>query len=322
MLGLWPPELSQSVGKQMNDRSGGSMQSTLISDFSNRLDAICQAGGPTVDQYETLMEEIRNLYLAVERQEISQAEIRDALDSLGAPFSIDTIQGYGLRKPRGYAGDFEMIDKIYLYHKSKQPELAAWDEFFHSQHGPRAVRNRKSYFHRLLDELPENAKVLKLGCGPGRGMFEWLSEHPEREVQFNCIDIDENAIKYAEHLNRAHSNRIAFHKKNVFRFTPPAEEKYDLIWAAGLFDYFDDKAFVMLGKRFIKNVKFGGELVIGNFSTYNPSRPYMELFGEWYLHHRSEAALTGLGKAIHPCQHCRIGMEKERVNLFLHIPQA
>ena len=297
------------------------MQSTSISDFSNRLAAICSAGGPTPDQYDTLVEDIEKLYFAVGKGEISQSEIRGAPESLGRPFSTETIQGYGLRKPRGYAGDFEMIEKIYSFHKSDDQELATWDNFFHSQHAPKAVRNRKTYFHGLLDKLPERAKVLKLGCGPGRGMFEWLSANPEREIHFDCIDIDENAIEYAGDLNRAHFNRIVFHKKNVLRFTPP-EDKYDLIWAAGLFDYFDDNTFERLGKRFIKSVKLGGELVIGNFSTFNPSRPYMELFGEWYLHHRSQETLIGLGKAISSSQQCKIDMEPERVNLFLHIPQA
>lgn len=94
-----------------------------------------------------------------------------------------------------------------------------------------------------------------------------------------------------------------------------------MIWAAGLFDYFDDRTFVMLGRRFHKNVASRGELIIGNFSTSNPTKPYMELFGEWYLHHRTPENLRHLASLVSGSNDARVDMEPEGVNLFLHLPQ-
>ena len=98
------------------------------------------------------------------------------------------------------------------------------------------------------------------------------------------------------------------------------DAKFDLIWAAGLFDYFDDAAFVSIGKRFLGYLREHGKLVIGNFATGNPTRPYMELFGEWYLHHRTRDDLMRLALEMgaEPSS-VTVDSEGEGVNLFLHM---
>jgi hypothetical protein len=77
---------------------------------------------------------------------------------------------------------------------------------------------------------------------------------------------------------------------------------------------------VTLGSRFHRHVASGRELVIGNFSTLNPTRAYMEVFGDWKLQHRSMESLHSLAIAIgaDPLG-IRVGHESEGVNLFLHI---
>jgi len=68
-------------------------------------------------------------------------------------------------------------------------------------------------------------------------------------------------------------------------------------------------------------MKPGGEIVIGNFNDeHNPSRFFMELFGEWHLHHRSEQVLFKLAlEAGYTPDNIHIGKEPEEINLFLHI---
>lgn len=86
-------------------------------------------------------------------------------------------------------------------------------------------------------------------------------------------------------------------KKNyqtAFKFR--TNEHYLLIWAAGIFDYFDNDTFVRLLKRYLCFLDEKGELVIGNFSPNNPTRNYMEIVGDWYLNHRSADKLISLSK--------------------------
>lgn len=67
-------------------------------------------------------------------------------------------------------------------------------------------------------------------------------------------------------------------------------------------------------------LRAGGEVVVGNFSTANPSRAYMELLGDWHLHHRSAEGLRRLAeRAGWEANSVRIGAEALGVNLFLHV---
>lgn len=292
----------------------------LLPEMEAFLERLCAQGGPEEDDYAMLDEKILQTHAAVETGNTRATDIFQILDKFPDVFSVRTLQGMALRKPHGYAGDFEMIEKIYACHLASEPGLLNWDRYFQSRHAPRAVRNRKAYFHRLLDALPDGASVLKLGVGPGRSMFEWLEANPGRDIAFECVDVDRNAIEYARSLNRKYADRITFHHANVFKFFPEQGARFDLVWAAGLFDYFDDRTFVTLGSRFLGYVASGGELVIGNFSTRNPTRPYMELFGDWKLHHRSMESLRSLAISIGADPYrIRVGHESEGVNLFLHI---
>ena len=113
--------------------------------------------------------------------------------------------------------------------------------------------------------------------------------------------------------------QLTFYNKNIFRFQ--TEKKYDLIWSAGLFDYFDDKTFVRLVSRLKNYVKPGGELIIGNFAVGNPTEGYMELFLDWYLYHRSPEQLTKLAQdaGIPEVSRIKVDQEAAGVNLFMRI---
>jgi SAM-dependent methyltransferase len=162
--------------------------------------------------------------------------------------------------------------------------------------------------------------VLKLGLGPGRSMHEWLRAHPDARVTFECVDVDPGSVAYASALNADFADRVVYHTANVFRFVPDESTSYDLVWAAGLFDYFDDETFARVASRFFPLVRDGGELVIGNFATGNPTRPFMETVGDWYLHHRTPADLLRLATEIAGAgTSARVDREETGVNLFLHI---
>ncbi|MGB8490870.1 MAG: hypothetical protein WCE64_07405, partial [Bacteroidales bacterium] len=64
----------------------------------------------------------------------------------------------------------------------------------------------------------------------------------------------------------------------------------------------------------------GGELVIGNFSTENPSKNFMELVSDWYLNYRSREDLVRIaGEAGLLNGKVSIDSEALGVNLFLKI---
>ena len=102
---------------------------------------------------------------------LSQQKMSDVYQRFGDDFLQNTLQGHGWRKPFGYAGDFMMMDKIYTHYRSDKPDFRIWDEYFHQQAAPRAVRNRKEYFKRLVFDrilAQEPLALLNVGSGPAR----------------------------------------------------------------------------------------------------------------------------------------------------------
>lgn len=167
--------------------------------------------------------------------------------------------------------------------------------------------------------MRNGGQLLNVASGPARDLKELYESDDYASLHTTCVEMDPNAIAHAKDLNRAFEDRITYINRNIFRFRP--DRQFDWIWSAGLFDYFDDKAFVLLLKRFKTWLKPGGEIIIGNFNEdYNPSRAAMEIAGDWFLIHRTEETLIQLAlQAGFAKEQISVGKEELGVNLFLHI---
>ncbi|MDO1451607.1 class I SAM-dependent methyltransferase [Rhodocytophaga aerolata] len=286
--------------------------------------ALLDKGGPDPEDYYYLDRYLKTLFSSVHSGLISFQEVEAAKQLFSEEFLSQTIHGYGYTKPMGYAGDFLMIDKIYTYHCSKNPEFEKWDAYFHHLEAAQAVRNRKDYFKKQLLKRIEHSSttvhLLDVASGPCRDVLELYQQIMPAVLQTTCVDLDERAIAHAKDVCWPYLKQIEFYHQNILRFTP--EKQFDVVWSAGLFDYFNDQIFVLAIKRLVKHLKPGGELIIGNFSEENSSRGYMELFGEWYLLHRSKEQLIQLAlEAGIRRDKITVDYEPLGVNLFLKICQ-
>jgi extracellular factor (EF) 3-hydroxypalmitic acid methyl ester biosynthesis protein len=191
------------------------------------------------ENFALLDEVIRKLAHLQKKGFIEDKEIKELNLQLGNAFHENTIHGYGLKKPFGYAGDFMLIDKIYTRHITDDEKFKIYDEYFHYHVGTEAVRNRKKYFKELMKRKLGNKqeiKLLNVASGPARDLMELydeLKDTDKNKINSTCIDMDEHAIEYAKRLNKKHLNKIQFKNKNIFRYKE--EQKYDVIWSAGLF---------------------------------------------------------------------------------------
>lgn len=280
-------------------------------------------GGPKPHEYADLNGLIDELAAAVANSKSPEAETAVLRGAFGDDFLLATLHGHVLRRPYGYAGDFSIIDKIYSYHIAPEPDYRRWDEFFHTLSAPKAVRNRKKYFKQTLTRLvgecskPE-LRLLNVASGPARDVAELYAQIDPGRLATTCVEMDPNAIRHARVLTAPYASRVSFIEKNIFRFE--TDEKFDVIWSAGLFDYFDDKTFVAVLRRMKTWLVGGGEIIVGNFSPNNPNRNYMELFGNWFLHHRTEEQLAWLAtEAGFSPGNIHVGQEAEGVNLFVHL---
>ena len=273
---------------------------------------LLENGGPKIDEYPEFTQMINNL---------DTLDVDNFRKILEPALDMNTLIGHGLVKPYGYPGDFELINMIYNNHVNENIKYRNWDIFFQNQAGAQAVRNRKNYFVDYCNEFAHDKKdfkVLILGSGPASDVHEFLKGYEFDNITFDLIDYDQNAINFSKKITQKYNHLITYHRINVLRYKP--YKLYDLIWSAGLFDYFKDKHFVFLIRKFKHWLSENGEFVISNFSTENPTRLLMEVLSDWYLNHRSESDLhrmaleAGISESI-----MNIDSEPLGVNLFLKI---
>lgn len=248
----------------------------------------------------------------------------------GAPFASRAYY-----KPRGYAGDFEMMNHLY---RDELVGKTLFDQCMHKyfidEPAGAAVKNRGQYLFekitQLFDETPakQPLKVLSVASGPAMEQQIFLQNGKQfygRPAEFTCLDQDEESLKHAQrHLHSVERfvrsgfkfkfNNMAI--RNVIAAGCP-EQDYDLIYSAGLFDYFTEPVAQMAAQKMLASVKPGGRVIIGNFSKDNPCVPFMELVLDWHLIYRSEEDLLRIFKGMGS----KVWVEKEPlgVNLFVVI---
>src|SRR5688572_13417670 len=122
-------------------------QTTVYVDYIKEL---VEKGGPQPDQWPEYDGLIKSVVVAFLEKQISDEEFKSVRAAFGEAFSLKTLQGLSFIKPHGYAGDFEIIDKIYTYHISSEKRFRLWDEYYQAHECPRAVRNRKEYFKQWI----------------------------------------------------------------------------------------------------------------------------------------------------------------------------
>ena len=286
----------------------------------NLFDRLLLKGGPEPEEYEELNHVLNNLPRLLKNGVLEESELQEIVDSCPFLKTDATIMGHIKQKPFGYAGDFSIIDRIYLKDVSK--EFRKWDAFSVNHLAAEAVRNRKDYFLEVMQQklisVSTPLQLLNVASGPARDLCELYGRILPERLQTTCIEYDKRAISHAQKVCDHYLKHVSFINENIFRFD--TEEQYQLVWSAGLFDYFDNKTFVRVLRKFIRWTAEGGEIIVGNFSKENPSRAYMEIFGDWHLEHRSpeELKMLALEAGATPEQ-VEIDTEPLGINLFLRI---
>lgn len=236
------------------------------------------------------------------------------------------------RKPLGYAGDYEMMNIIYRNEAAGQSLFAqCLHRFFVSEPAAKAVRNRSDYLCAKIVETFKSAnpskplKFLSIASGPAFEVEKFLrvaKAFNGQAAEFHLLDQDENSLKYAQRRLEKLRRELGLNFeiklfnqaiKNVIT-RGVAEGGYDLVYSAGLFDYFSDPVAQIAAQKLMNAVAPGGRLTIGNFDVSNPTRFLMELVLDWQLLYRSEEDMKRLFSQI-PGQ-MTIEREGMGINLF------
>lgn len=215
---------------------------------------------------------------------------------------------WSLEKPFGYAGDFKIIDDIYLNEPKTGGFDRLYDNYFQMSAISVAVRNRKEDFKKLILKVAQESaegpvRVLNLGSGPCRDIWEVFKtgQIQVEGVAFDCYDNDARAHAHARQLLEGNLP-VNFVKENVVRLALKKDiqadipHRYDLIYSCGLFDYLDDRVSVRLIRNLMSLLKPAGRLSISDVRDKysNPSVHFMEWVGEWNLIYREDGNFRNL----------------------------
>jgi hypothetical protein len=209
---------------------------------------------------------------------------------------------HSYQKPFGYPGDFKIIDDIYLNKPRTAGFERLWDICFQKLAAAQATRERKEDFKKIIYEFAAGRKgrdlrIMNLASGPAREIKELLEVYPSifSKAIFDCYELDDNAISYASQLLNNAPN-VNFYKKNAIKLalrkdvTREIEQKYDLVYSTGLFDYLDERIASKLIANLKSVLKDDGMMCISNYADkYSNSSAYlMEWVAEWNLIYRTE----------------------------------
>ncbi len=208
-----------------------------------------------------------------------------------------------LEKPYGYSGDFKIIDNIYCNQPRTNSISRLWDNWFLQLAAPKAVRERKRDFKKIIFDFVKergnkNLRIMNLASGSAREIKELLEADSNKifiKTIFDCYDFDARAIDYAKTLLNNYEN-VNFFQKNAIRMALKKDietevtYKYNLIYSTGLFDYLDGSIATRLVGNLKKLLKNDGVMVISNAADKynNSSVGWMEWVVEWYLIYRTK----------------------------------
>ena len=228
-----------------------------------------------------------------------------------------SLQYQARTKPRGYAGDFEMIAKIVERKSCIHPLGTAFDHFFLSQAAPQAVRHRTDLaagsIVRCLYEYGQKCgqtgfHVASFGAGPSIDLERFLKLVPlgqRSAIRVTLLDIDPMAIDHSRARLQPYvaSGQLVHHRENIFRMPERSRQQFafpsaHFILCTGLFDYLSDVAAAQMLSCLYRHLAPDGTLMIGNFAPHNPTRTYMEWIGNWYLNYRDATSLLRLADVV------------------------
>lgn len=256
---------------------------------------------------------------------------------LCAPFAFRSYT-----KPLGYAGDYEMVNM--MLKESPVTGNNTYARIFHDLTtdvaAAKAHRNRVQILERFLVEEAERVAdeqriftALSVGCGPAVEVQRFIRNHEAANTSaIHLMDFNEETIRYVQERTRlametsGRKPTLQFIQKSIDELLKDVHQQptaflpaYDLIYCAGLFDYFPDNVCRNLVQLYHRWVRPGGLLVTTNVHPINPDRFTMEHLLEWYLIYRDEKQMATLAPAGTSAE---VFADETGVNVFMTIRRA
>ncbi|EAU40759.1 hypothetical protein FP2506_03494 [Fulvimarina pelagi HTCC2506] len=205
----------------------------------------------------------------------------------------DPFTRRSFEKPRGYSGDAGLLDFIYK-HKSRAAEMAdasnrgrAINAYTNEAPAACAVRERRELLAREVDSVSEtvgrDAEVLTIAAGHLREVE--LSSAFNNGALKRWVALDQDPMSIGVMTRDLAGSSVEPLNGSVRGLLKGdyALGQFDLVYAAGLYDYLPDPVAIKLTKTCINLLKPGGRFLMANFADDIVDDGYMETMMNWSL---------------------------------------
>lgn len=205
-----------------------------------------------------------------------------------------------LEKPRGYPGDYALLNAIYE-RQPKSPGLGAYlDQYFLNTALGRAVPARMRALRRfLVAEIASREgplAIMNVACGSCREFQAEFDVASPRKIQITCLDNDREALDFVGErvaprmpdnvvlgLIRYNALRMASAAVNRERFG-----RSDIIYSVGLYDYIPDDYLVPILKGWRESLADGGVVYVAFKDSKRYEKTEYQWLVDWYFYQRTE----------------------------------
>lgn len=214
-------------------------------------------------------------------------------------FLEDPFTRWSFEKPRGYSGDAGLLDFIYGHSSVAQaiadasPVGKALYDYTKDASSSVAVRERRDILTQHVDEIASSrgsgAEVLTIAAGHLREANRSVALKEGRLKRWVALDQDPQSVGS---ISRDFAGTCIEAIDGSVRGILGGRHdlgKFDFVYAAGLYDYLNDKVSIKLTQRCLDMLKPNGVFLFANFATDIMVDGYMESFMNWALLLRSEA---------------------------------
>jgi hypothetical protein len=227
---------------------------------------------------------------------------------------------HGYAKPRGYPGDFEFMNMIYMQ-TPQGPSVFA--RVMHrlgcDERLAATVRDRRDY---LVSQIMRSSKavlsagrsprIASVGAGPAREVEDFLTTGGDARptsIDVTLVDQDEAALEFAnERLRKVALDagvalnlrclHIAFRDLLASPSLLSELSGQDLIYASGFYDYLPQAVGAFLTKHLFGLLGASGRLLIGNAADTPGIRWVPELILDWKMIYRTPEQMRELAAGL------------------------
>jgi extracellular factor (EF) 3-hydroxypalmitic acid methyl ester biosynthesis protein len=261
-----------------------------------------------------ILQKAEELEKVVDRRALKKIKDAFRMSLIDGPAYESLIVKRAYDKPRGYPGDYQIIELFYDNKPISKGIGFYGDKYILNDNYVRAIRKRKDCMKKIIDNFIKNSEssstnILDIGCGSCREIRELFMSNfnTSKKLIFTLVDQDKDALVFSrnafKHISEHIPKNVKFNfvKENIFNFFKNKKYKnmlkgQNMIYSIGLADYLPDIYLGRLIKFCFELLEPKGKIIIAhkNIKRYKALAP--DWFCGWSFFPRNRRNLVDIVK--------------------------